>query len=358
MRQFHFEGTPEQIGEAYGEQLRDEIAQLYAIRLHNALAAAKQLGGRVLDENALLTLSRRCLPPSEAYDAEGYRELAGIARGAGMSLDRIFAMNGLTDLRNVLAFGDPRAWGGAVEGCSSFIVGGDRTQDGRMYVGQTWDLATDHMPFVIAVHRKPKGRPATWSMTTSGCLSLIGMNEQGAAVGTTNIRTKDSRPGVTYLQIIHRTLREAAVEGMESTITLAPRAGAHYYYAGDARERAIAVECTATQSTTTRVASGYYIQCNHVLIEANRALEAAAPARSSLCRQARMGVLIGGATQPLTVADFQGFLADHDGGDDAICMHDRGGLSSNGSIIMCPRTQRLWVCHGQACTGTWVELAW
>jgi len=357
IRQFRFEGSPEQIGEAYGEALRAEIAEFYTVRLNNALAQARHYGGRVVDEDEVLALARRCLAASEGYDPEGYRELAGIARGARLSLDRIFAMNGLTDLRNVLSFGDPATWRPSrAEGCSSFIVEPERSADDHLYLGQTWDLATDQMPFVIAVHRRPRGRPATWSLTTSGCLSLIGMNEHGAAIGTTNIRTTDSRVGVTYLQIIHRALRETTIAGIEAAITGAPRAGAHYYSAADASERAVAVECTATQAIATRVSGGYHVHCNHILDPANLALEAAAPTRSSLCRQARMGELIGGANQLLTVGELQRFLADHERGDDGICQHDRAGISSNGSIVMCPSTRRLWMCHGPACTGIWIEL--
>jgi isopenicillin-N N-acyltransferase like protein len=161
---------------------------------------------------------------------------------------------------------------------------------------------------------------------------------------------------VTYLQIIHRALGERSVDAVEWAITSAPRAGAHYYSVGDASERAIAVECTATRSVVTRVSAGHHVHCNHILDDANRPLEASAPTSSSLCRQARMAELLGTAGRPLTVGDFQRFLADHERGDDAICQHDRGGISSNGSVIMCPKTRRLWTCHGPACTGVWVEL--
>ncbi len=353
MRQLRFEGTPQAIGEAFGESMRDAIAELYQLRVKNALLQAKEYGGRTVDEKTLLDLSRACLPVSEAYDPEGYAELVGIARGAKLPIEKIFAMNGLTDLRDVLAFGAMLE-----EGCSSFIVGRDLTEDGRLYLGQTWDLATDNMPFVVAVHRKPKGRPATWSMTTAGCLSLIGMNEDGAAIGTTNIRTKDSKVGVTYLQIIHRALREKSILAIEPQIVDAPRAGAHYYFAADDSEEALAVECTATRAEATHVTRGHHVHCNHILDENNKAFEAATPYKSSACRQARMGELIARHQKPIALADLQRFLADHDNGQDAICRHDYLGISSNGSVIMCPKTRRLWTVHGQACTGTWVELRW
>jgi len=146
------------MGEAYGEQLRAEIREFYSLRVLNALAQAKQFGGRKLDEGHLLAIADKSLSVSESYDPEGHAELVGIARAANLSVAQVFAMNGLTDLRDVLA------WSSEVpgfEGCSSFLVQGDRTTDGQVLGGQTWDLATDNMPYVIGVHRRPTEGPET-----------------------------------------------------------------------------------------------------------------------------------------------------------------------------------------------------
>jgi isopenicillin-N N-acyltransferase-like protein len=361
MQRFVFEGSPSAIGEAFGAETRAETRELYRRRVDNALSQAKEYGGRVVDEGALLALSERCLPISEAYDPEGYAELAGIAKGADLTVAQVFAMNGLTDLRDVLAFGDTAAWHTPLrpppeDGCSSFVVQRDRTASRRVLLGQTWDLATDNMPFVVAVERRPTNRPRTWSMTTVGCLSLIGLSEAGIAIGTTNIRTTDSRPGVGYLQIIHRALRETTIADVTRVIVDAPRAGAHYYYAADATGAAAAVECTATLARVDHVPEGHTVHCNHVLDRTARALEAVTPMASSQCRQSRMGALIGGATAPLELEDLKRFLADHDGGANAICRHDYAGISSNGSMIMDPEARRAWVVHGPACRGEWLEL--
>lgn len=356
MRVLTFAGTPFEIGAAFGESCREQIAELYQRRVENALSQAKEYGGRAISEKTLLSVSRACLPSSEAYDADGLAELRGIARGANLSTEQIFAMNALTDLRDTLAFGDMATWPVDQE-CSSFVIHKDRTAEQHTLCGQTWDLATDNMPFVLGVHRKPAGRPETWSLTTVGCLSLIGLNSEGIAVGTTNIRTKDSRLGVGYLQIIHKALGQRSLNDVEHAIVDAPRAGAHYYYAVGEQGRAIAVECTATIARTTQVSSGYYVHCNHILDAEEKTLEASTPMASSLCRQSRMGSLIGETRRPITVEDTQRFLADHQDGNNAICRHDYAGISSNGSIVIEPETRRAWACHGQACTATWIKLA-
>jgi isopenicillin-N N-acyltransferase like protein len=356
MRVLTLTGKPQQMGEQFGEACRDQIAELYRRRVDNALAQAKEYGGRAVSEATLLAVSRGCLPISESYDADGLAELQGIARGSKLTLEQIFAMNALTDLRDVLAFGDMKTWPVDQE-CSSFVIAKDQSATGNTLCGQTWDLATDNMPYVLVVVRKPIDRPQTWSLTTTGCLSLIGFNEAGIAIGTTNIRTTDSRLGVGYLQIIHKALATRKLDDVETAITKAPRAGAHYYYAVGEGGRAIAVECTATLAKTTHIERGYFVHCNHILDAEEKTLEASTPMASSLCRQSRMGTLIGGAKGPLGAEDMKKFLADHDGGANAICRHDYAGISSNGSIIMEPEARRAWACHGRACTAEWIQLA-
>jgi isopenicillin-N N-acyltransferase-like protein len=355
MRIIHLHGSARAMGEAYGEQLRAEIREFYSLRVLNALAQAKQFGGRKLDEGHLLAIADKSLSVSESYDPEGHAELVGIARAANLTVAQVFAMNGLTDLRDVLA------WSSEVpgfEGCSSFLVQGDRTTDGQVLGGQTWDLATDNMPYVIGVHRRPTEGPETWSLTTVGCLSLIGLNAEGLAVGTTNIRTKDARPGICYLNIIHKALRQRTLDEAEACVTTKHRAAAHYYWLASGREsRAVGVECTAAQHHAWPVTRGHFVHCNHVLAEPHKALEAAPPkpSESTVCRQGRMGELIGGAPV-VDAATMRGFLADHEGGEGAICRHDYGGISSNGAVVAEPAARRLWACQGTPCTATWVDL--
>ena len=67
------------------------------------------------------------------------------------------------------------------------LVAGVHTMDGEILAGQTWDLNPQDIDYVVGIHRKPEEAPETWSITVSGCPSLVGMNADGIAVGTTNI---------------------------------------------------------------------------------------------------------------------------------------------------------------------------
>ena len=342
------------MGEAFGETCRDEIQEFYARRVQNAIEQAKKYGVRNLTENEVLAVAAECLRFSEGFDPDGYQEMVAIARSANLQPEKIWALNGLTDLRDVLAWSDLSVYTG---GCSSFIVKGDKTSDGKSLCGQTWDLATDNMPYVLGVHRVPDNAPQTWSLTTAGCLSLIGMNEDGISIGTTNLRTKDAQRGVCYLSIIHKVLSCREIEAATETVTKAVRAGGHYYYVCDAKGQSFAIECSAKDYKLTEVQTGHHVECNHILSEELLALEADTPKSSSLCRISKMNQLISSAPpDSLTPETMIEFLSNHDDGPGAICRHDLDDVSSNGAVVMSPQLGLMKVCHGYPCEAEWIDL--
>ncbi len=356
MRVLSFSGSPQAMGEAFGETCRDQIPILYQNRLANALRQARQHGGREVGEEAMLTVARACLAPTRAHDPSGYAELEGIARGSGQPVEKILAMNGLTDIRDVLSWaGDLEALGG----CTSFVVGADQTHSGELLCGQSWDLATDNMPFVVAVHRKPDDGPETWTLTTVGCLSLIGLNEHGIAVGTTNVRTTDARPGVTYLSMIHRALASRTLDEAAAAIAGAQRAGAHFFYVADGDGRALALECTPEMVDRRELGAGTYVHTNHCVVPAHQAIEGDTPSESSHFRQARLEQLIAASAEPgvtITMETAQGWLADRDNGHNAISRADFNGINTNGAVVMQPQSRAIHVCHGPPHEATWFDL--
>jgi isopenicillin-N N-acyltransferase-like protein len=353
MRVLSFSGSAAEIGAAFGEQCRAEIPQLYTARLRNAVAQAKLHGGRDVGEEAVLEVARACIEPTRAHHPDGFAELQGIARGANLPVEKVLAMNGLTDLRDILA------WGGELEslgGCTAFMVAGDLTRAGKLVCGQTWDLATDNMPHVLAVHRRPNEGPQTWTLTTVGCLSLIGLNDAGIAIGTTNIRTTDARPGVTYLSLIHKALTTSTLDQAALAISEAPRAGAHFFFLANAEGRGLALECTPGHVEAVTVDAGAYVHTNHCLVPAHQALEGDTPSSSSHARQSRLEALIERDRGSVDVDRAKRWLGDREGGELAISRADFDGISSNGAVIMEPQSGGIHVCHGLPHEATWMDL--
>jgi isopenicillin-N N-acyltransferase-like protein len=360
-------GKPRAMGEAFGEQFRAEIGSFYRLRTLNALAQAQQFGGRRVGERELLSVAAQSLSVSESYDPDGFAELAGIARAANLSVEQVFAMNGLTDLRDVLAWSSAVPGYGlsttdrGIDGCTSIVLAGDVTDAGTPLGGQTWDLATDNMPYVVAVHRRPKDAPETWALTTVGCLSLIGLNAEGLAIGTTNLRTRDARPGICYLSIIHRALSRRGFDGALAAIDVRHRAAAHYYWVASRDGRVAGVECTATRAARVDVPRGAYIHTNHVLDPENAKLEGnpPKPEESTVFRAARLAELVDArarARRGWSLDSLRDAFADHAHGEGAICRHDYAGVSSNGAVVVDLARPAIWATRGTPCVGTWVDL--
>src|SRR5690606_11141422 len=133
------------------------------------------------------------------WDPKGFEELAGIAEGANLEAPLLYTITNMTDMRDAVLLsakeGEPFDKA-SVEGCTSVLVPRTHTRSGLPLVGQTWDLNPPDVEFVVAIHRKPSDGPETFSVTCVGCHSLMGMNEHGLAVGTTNIKTFGSHEGV------------------------------------------------------------------------------------------------------------------------------------------------------------------
>ena len=343
-------GAPQQMGEDFGACCREEIHQLYACRLQRLLKRSAEKGKPITEEQAL-GVARDCLEQTRRFDPIGWEEFSGIARGAGITAAQCFLMQGLTDVQDLLALGSVAD--GA--GCSSAIIGADRSACGNILLAQTWDLQTDNLPYVRLVHRRPHNAPETWSLTLAGCLTLIGINAAGIAVGTTNIVTTDVRIGVQYLSVLHRALRSDSFSEAVDSICRAPRSGAHYYYVGGPEGQAVGLECSARQVVPHELHQGVFVHCNHPLKPEIAALQAEPPSTSSLHRQKRLAALLTVPEQPATIGAIKQMLSDHDGGPDrCICRHDVDNINTNAVVIMCPATREIHACRAQAHVGRWV----
>lgn len=343
-------GSPRRMGEAFGESCRDQTRELYAIRMKWAIRFAQEQG-RAVTEEQVLDLCRQCLPLTEACDPVGFEEFTGIAAAAGLSPAQLYALQGLTDLRDLLAFGPQPA----SEGCSSFIVAPDRAADGQLLVGQNWDLQTDNMPYVCLVHRRPVGQPETWALTLTGCLTLIGLNAEGIAVGNTNLSTRDVRLGVQYLTVLHRALRARSFSEAVESIRQALRAAAHYYYVAGPGGMAVGLECSAQRAVAFEVRSGTFVHCNHALSREIAELEVEPPAPSTSYRQKRLEELLRAHRGAIGIEDLKQYLSDHEGGvDRCLCRHDCEGISTNAAVILSPGTGQIHACRAQPHLGEWV----
>lgn len=342
-------GDARALGQQQGEALRERISAFVQQRLDAFDLYSRERGGAGVGQ--FLTAGAKCLRVYEGWDPDGAAESAAIAEAAGVSAEALYATTNMTDVRDVLLL-PPAA---TDEGCTSMLVPSSGARTGQVLVGQTWDLNPTDLEFVVAVHRRPKTGPETWSVTVSGALSLTGMNRLGVAVGTTNIKTRRSRVGVGYLSLLHRALGSESAAAAEALLRAAPRAAAHTYWLADAAG-ATELECDPDNVIERRADLQPLARTNHCLAETMRAEEGEPPTASSQRRLAKAEQQLRAA--PQDVGSLRALMSDRSDGVDSINRYteDEQGTTTNACIIAVPATLELWACRGPADRGEWVQL--
>ncbi|HMJ13990.1 MAG TPA: C45 family peptidase [Polyangiaceae bacterium] len=350
LRTIHCAGAPRELGRAQGEEVRDLVRGFVAQRLDALQTYLDERGSA--DVSAFLDLGQRCLMAQKRWDPEGYAEHCGIAEGARVGASELYAVSNMTDLRDVLLLSKQPDR----EGCSSLMLPAHLARDGHLLAGQTWDLNPTDLDYVVAVHRLPEDGPETWAVTCVGSLTLMGMNEHGVAVGTTNIKTYRCRTGVGYLSVLHRAIRATSSAEARAQVEQAPRAAAHTYWVADDTS-GVELECSSELCVRRDLAGAPLARTNHCLSAALKELEGEPATSSSEKRLLRLlDVLSRGEHD---VASLRALYSDRSDGVDSICRYaeDEQGTTTNACMICEPATRRLWLCRGPADRGAWQELA-
>lgn len=352
-------GTPTEMGRQHGQALAAQIRAFVAMRLEAALLWGNTIGSTAgtgaVTVPDLIAAGRRCMDAYAAWHPDGFAEHCGIAQGAGVDAGELYTAANMTDVRDVLVFGQGlsgRSLRADAEGCSAALLPAQQTRDGMLIAAQTWDLNPQDIDYVVAIRRIPSSGPQTWSVTCSGCLSLVGMNETGLCVGTTNVKTRGSRPGVGYMGILHRMLNCTDFDSAAELCRTAPRAAAHTYWLADAA-RATEWETTADSAVARELGSQPLVRTNHCLVAAHAAVEGEPPSASSLARLRRMETLAQAQRHdPQTLRDL---FADRGDGVDSInrLPEDAQGTTTNSVVVCVPQKREIWACRGPADRGHW-----
>jgi isopenicillin-N N-acyltransferase-like protein len=340
-------GTPYEMGRQHGELLAGKIRELSEIRLNLATSFATEHGVEVSREDCV-KLAQVHLPIHEEHCPEVVEEWRGIADGAGMPIEDVFFANALTDFQDVL-------WqfaGVEVHGCTSFLIGPDASANGHAMIGQTWDMHASAERFISVFHRTPTDGPESLTLTTAGCLTLIGVNSAGIAVGNNNLRPTDARPGVIYLALLHQALRQTEWRGAVSVMTDTPRASGHNYIMAHESGARSNIETTAAQHEEFQIDAPWYVHSNHYLSEKLKPLEDPTVQRGSTeHRLARLAARFEEHADPLTPEGLRALLADHEGGEElGICRHGEGNdARSCAFAVVDPAERTMHAALGPAC---------
>lgn len=352
LQQFRLEGTSEEMGRQYGEKCGDMIHAFVSDRIDAVRSYFSDAGRGSID--SFLEAGAKCMDEVCGFDPEGHTEHLHTAAGAEIDPVVLFATANMTDVRDIVTIpGDPIVI--EDEGCTAALLPGDMTQSGFSLQGQTWDLNGPDMKHVIAVHRLPAAGPETWTVTCAGCQTLMGMNEHGVTVGTTNLKTHGADVGIPYLSLLHLALRQENLQLASDTVERAKVAGGHTYWVGD-RNKAIEWERSPLLARQRTTESGPLARSNHCLFAENTALETDL-SESTHARYDRMIALLE-ASSDHTLESLRACFSNRDDGRLSInrFAEDNSGATTNAVVACSPADLKFYACKGRADIGAWTQL--
>jgi isopenicillin-N N-acyltransferase-like protein len=338
-------GSPFDMGLQHGRLLKEQIHFMAKERYLLAIEHAAEHGLKAARHDCL-RLAHQHLTHHERYSPAVFEEFEGIARGAQISLEELLIGNALTDFRDVLW--QQLAAPAGVPGCTAFGLRRRRTQDHVTCIGQNWDMHASAEPAVHIFHRQPEDGPSSLAMSVAGGLALVGINEVGIAVCNNNLQSKDARPGVSFMAMIHESLRQTHFDAACRAITDAHRSAGHNYLLADDEGTIVDIETTAELADEFQPKEPHYVHTNHYLSPRLQALEVDTDLRSSRHRFERLSDLLDEHEEPLTLPALQKFLSDREGEDElCICREGKGREPRTCAfIVLCPERRELWLTVG------------
>ncbi|MEL6415683.1 MAG: C45 family peptidase [Pseudomonadota bacterium] len=350
--QFTVAGTADEMGRAYGKLCCDQIHLFVADRI-SAVEEYLSDAGHAGTER-LFEAGAACLEAVRSFDPEGHAEHMALAAGAEIDAVRLFTTANMTDVRDIIVLpGDPAIL--EDEGCTAALLPSNITKEGQSLQGQTWDLNGPDVKYVIALHRVPAEGPETWTVTCAGCQTLMGMNQHGVTVGTTNLKTKGARVGIPYLSVLHKALKQTSRDLASQVVERVPVAGSHTYWIGD-RFGAVEWEKSPDAAFRRSTEEGPVARSNHCLFDPHVALEAEL-SESTHARKDRMQAILEGSKQH-TVDSLIHAFADRTDGRLSISRfaEDNSGATTNAVVVCDPANLDFRACRGPADEGDWEKL--
>ena len=343
------QGTPADMGRQYGEAVADHVHSMLENRLREAEGYFSERGvSNGVDQ--MQATGSAMIEALAAWDKAGCEELVATAEGAGVEPSLLIAVINVTDTRDLVHFGST----GADEGCTSLMIPPAFSAGGQVLAAQTWDLNCTDLPNVVCVHRRPESGPATVAITIAGGPTILGMNEHGLWVGTTNLKTRDVRMGIAYTNLLHRAIRERTHADAAGVIAGADRMAAHTFWLAD-EHGGTQLETTSTTCITRVMDDQPIVQTNHCLAQGH--VDAEPPSESSQHRCRRAEDLLAGGQHD--VDSIRRLLADRSEGLLSISRHpdDEDPSATIACVIGVPGARRFHACRGPSDQGTWVDLS-
>ncbi|MFC6018652.1 C45 family autoproteolytic acyltransferase/hydrolase [Plantactinospora solaniradicis] len=369
------QGRPAECGRGYGAAARDLIVanlEFYLNRFRDEAgldAAAVRAAGLAFRES-----TRRHHPRvAEMLD--------GIAEGADVRVDELYALNARTELiygnrrvREATGAPPPDANAGA---CTAVGVLGTHTGNGHLLLGQNWDWHPDQRDVMLLLATRDERGLTVLTLTEAGMLAKTGLNSAGVGVCVNMLGCdRDGlpdvgvEPGVPYHVLLRAALEADSLAEALKAVCRGTRNSSINLLLGQAAEAGgelIDLEMVPGDVGWSHPVDGLITHANH--------LETALPVYdtikdwggSSLFRSARARRLLApkAAVGKVGEHDLVALFRDHASHPQSICRHvdERVPLAERSetvySVLLDLDDRRLGIAAGPPCVHRygWLDLA-
>jgi len=358
-------GSYQEIGHKFGSEYKSKIKEFAKTRMARLQSFVKRYGKINVTEQEVLDIANSLLSIHEQYDSNIWQEFSAIAKGADISLEWLLVANAYTDLRDYVCklkgFNDIEV---RFEGCTGFVLDKTMTADNNTIIGQTWDMSVEAMDYLVIVKKNPDNGPKMTYLTTMGGMGLLGINEHGLAIGTTNLMANDSKPGVNYLFTITKALMADNYGSMVDDIIKTNRLSGHSFLCA-----AVNTKTNTNQGCLLETSATDYINFpsdHYPLVRTNNYSDAMrkyeifipeARRRNSVFRYSRALSLLVDKPKWTEKELWDNILSDtyRSNSGAAICNEDYTAQYSEfatlATAILLPHKQQIWLCRGGGANG-------
>jgi len=250
----HLRGTPYEMGYQHGALMKEHCRSNVDYLIHRKGGELVEVGPLKLSPRAaidgILAVQRRHVP------AYFFEEMDGLAAGAGLDKNDIYAANFIPELFH----------------CSGFAVMGSATRDGTLYHGRVLDYAIDwrlqeHAVLIVA---EPEGGIPFVNVTYAGFIgSVTGMNAQHVAIGEMGGGGLGHWDGVPMAVLVREVLQSAPdLDAAVAIFRDRPRTCEYYYVVSDGKTNRAVGLATSWQKMDTVAPGEAHAELPHPVADA------------------------------------------------------------------------------------------
>jgi hypothetical protein len=340
---YRFSGTHRAIGEQFG----DACAELIHRHLDKALTRLATKPG--IDRDEALARARQYRAYVQQHAAFFDEEIAGVAHGAGISLDEAWLLQLRAEVATPVA---PRQNPHDIDECTTFAVLSEATSNGVPLIGQNADLPAFYAEIGVVAEIVPDDMPAVLMLLPAGQVSYIGINDRGMGCFANFLTCDDWRHGVPRYLYSRLALTQETVEDAIDLIRSIPRASSRNLIMMDGHGTAADLETTPYDDARLDPENGLLAHSNHYVAESLHA-EERSPAKNvanSKVRLRQMQELLAARHGRLDATEMQAILRDRTCYPDTLCRIPGDDGDSDvitfASVIAEPTEGRMWVAVG------------